>query len=459
MTPTEQSSGDLPGTPAPETAAPSSARDTLRKWLAFGSGVGIEIGAHDLRVVVARVRPSGIRVLGTATIAGFRDEPASAWGAEYAAFLRKLGASHLAAAVLLPRREVIVRQISLPGVNDRDLDSAVRLQLDTLHPFPEEDVVADWTRIGKGGAVLVGIARRSALERYSSLAAEAGVKVATMTFSAAALYSAVHLLGGPPGNGFLAVSERNGELEVYGESPSSPVFSAAFDPPAGRAAAMARAELRLEEQGDSVQLQDVLPAPVAAPENFDRNLTAFAYAAALSNACPRLALRVNLLPPEQRESSSRAMFIPTLVLVGVALLMAGAVTGYSVLANRRYLRSLEAGIAHLEPVAKRSAALDRAIDTAEKRTVMLDDVRRRSKTDLDALNELTRLLPPPTWVNSLELTRASLRISGESDQAAGLLKVLDSSPYFENSQFTISLTRVAAGETFAIRSDRKGAPK
>ena len=35
----------------------------LRKLLAFGSGIGIEIGATDLEVAAARVRPSGIHVL------------------------------------------------------------------------------------------------------------------------------------------------------------------------------------------------------------------------------------------------------------------------------------------------------------------------------------------------------------------------------------------------------------
>ena len=40
----------------------------MRRWLAFGTGVGIEMGAEDLRVVVARVRPTGVEVLGSTTI-------------------------------------------------------------------------------------------------------------------------------------------------------------------------------------------------------------------------------------------------------------------------------------------------------------------------------------------------------------------------------------------------------
>src|SRR5690349_6449147 len=137
----------------------------IRKLLAFGSGVGVEICGRDLEVAVTRVRPSGIEVLGRISIRGFRDRRASEWGAEYAAFLKSRGVSHLAATVLLPRQEVIVWQIPLPGVAAKDIESAIALQLDTLHPYGEDDVQYGWTALGKE-TVLIGIMRRSALEQY-----------------------------------------------------------------------------------------------------------------------------------------------------------------------------------------------------------------------------------------------------------------------------------------------------
>ena len=87
----------------------------FKKWLAIGTGIGIEIGRENLTVTVVRVRPSGVRVLGELTIPRFHEQPASEWGATYAAFLKKLGVAHLSAGVLLPRDEVIVRQVMLPG--------------------------------------------------------------------------------------------------------------------------------------------------------------------------------------------------------------------------------------------------------------------------------------------------------------------------------------------------------
>jgi Tfp pilus assembly PilM family ATPase len=148
----------------------------LRKWIAFGTGVGIEIRDHELQVTVVRVRPSQTGVSGSATVLDYTNRPAAEWGSELNAFLKKVGAAHIAATVLLPRRDVIVRQMLLPGVSDRDLASAVQLQVDSLHPFIDEEVNYTFARLGKTPSVLVGVARRDAIVRYSALFAEAGIR-------------------------------------------------------------------------------------------------------------------------------------------------------------------------------------------------------------------------------------------------------------------------------------------
>jgi Tfp pilus assembly protein PilN len=426
-----------------------------RAWLALGAGVGIEVGARALRVVVARVRPTGVRLLGAATIDGFRERPATEWGAEYAAFLKRSGASHLVASVLLPRAEVIVRQLTLPGVAGGDLDAAVGFQLESLHPYPEDEASAAWARIGRTPAVLVAIARRALIERYTELFAEAGVKVASFTVSAAAIYSAVRLLAPPPA-AFLAHRETEDGVELYGESQARPLFSAVFDSPPDRALALAGSELRLDAAEEPAPLARFLPAPRRAPADFDFPPATLAYAAALAGACPRLALAVNLLPAEFRQTSSRAIYVPTVTLAGLLAVVLAALALSGTLENRRYLARLEAEIARLEPQARRLSEVDAQTASARARTQLLDSFRQRSKADLDALNELTRLLPPPAWLGSLELTRSTANLSGEAEQAAGLLKVLDASPLFQNSEFTMGISRVGSAEVFRIRAQREG---
>ena len=434
--------------------------NAFRKWLAFGTGAGIEIGARDLTVTVVRVRPSGARLVGVFTVADFANRPAGDWGAEYSAFLGKCGAGHVAAAVLLPRHEVIVRQLTLTGVSDRDLSQAVRFQIDGLHPYNEEDTIYDFARIGKSANVVVGITKRETVSRYVELFAEAGIKTASFTFSAAVLYSSLRLFGDEPAPGFLAVDDRGNELEVYGESEARPVFSAAFDAPnpqlSGRALALALSELRLPADSQPRKMAAILPVPTVRPETLDLNDVSLPYATALAGACPRLALRANLLPPEQRTNSSRAMYIPSIVLGALLLLSLGGLALYGSWEDRTYRNAVQAEIRKLEPVARRPMALDREINATRQRTILLDSFRKRTQADLDTLNELTKLLPPPGWVMSVEIQRDSIRLNGEAEQAAGLLRVLDQSPLFEGSDFAMPLARSVIGDTFSIRARREG---
>jgi Tfp pilus assembly protein PilN len=426
----------------------------IKRWFALGRGIGVEIagpqGAESLEVTAVRVRPNGARVAGRLTIPDFARQPAALWGNEYANFARKLDLRYVAATVLLPRKDLIVRQLTLPGVSDKDLGSAIQFQMEGLHPYPEDDVVSSWARLPGTATVLVAIARRAAVDRYTSMFAEAGIKIGGFTCSAAAIYSALRLFGTPPPE-ILACESRDPQMEFYGESPAHPLFSASFDVQAmgtARAAALACSELRIDPATEPKPLEQVLSA--SAP--------ALPYAAALASACPRLALSLNLLPVESRDSSARAMWVPSAVFGVAVVLLALAWVLFPGVEDRRYSRQLEAEIAKVQPGAARAAQIDRDIETARQRTLLLDQFRRRSQDDMDVLAELTRILPPPTWLNSLEVTRSQVTIGGETPQAAPLLKVIDSSPLFESSEFSVAPIHSQNGELFRIRANRR-APK
>jgi hypothetical protein len=103
--------------------------------------------------------------------------------------------------------------------------------------------------------------------------------------------------------------------------------------------------------------------------------------------------------------------------------------------------------------------LDKTVMATRARTQLLDDFRRRSKADLDALNELTRLLTPPTWLTGVDIRRNGVQITGETEQAAPLIQILDNSPLFVSSEFSMSPVRVAGGELFSIKASREGQTK
>ena len=431
----------------------------FRKWLAFGTGLGIEVRDQELQVTIVRVRPSDTAVVGSATVTDYRTRPAAEWGAELSTFLRKVGAAHIAATVLLPRQDVIVRVVNLPGVGANDIEAAIRLQIDSLHPFAEDDVFFSWSRIPGSPAVLVGIARREVIDNLSSMFAEAGIKVTAFTFSAAALYSAIRLKPAPAPTAFVVLRESNRDIEVYGESEARPVFSAAFPPVADRALELAKSELRLEPGTQPLALADVLPRPSVFPPSHDPagpefNAAALTYATALSGACPWLSLDANLLPLDRRKASSRVRLIPTIALSSMLLVLCGILAAQSQWADNRYLGVLQHEISRFEPKARQASSIDKDIATARARTQLIDDYHRRAKHDLDALLEITKLIPPPGWVTTLDMDRTTVQFAGEMNQAEGLVKTLDNSPLFERSEFAMPITRTPNGEAFRVKTMR-----
>jgi Tfp pilus assembly protein PilN len=435
----------------PATPAHSTRRATSEQWLrylAFGTAVGIEIGERDIHAAIVRARPSGAIVAATLRIADFRTRPPKEWGSDYHQWLKQHGEKHLVTTVILPRREIIVRQAAMPGVTKKDLPSAVSYQIDSLHPYGDEEVGYGWSPAGTG-SVAVGVIREGSLEKYIQLFQDAGVPVAGFTFSASAIYAALRLYGPPPTEFAAWREDESGAVEIYGESPARSFFSAGFDVPVSRALFLSRAELRLPAE-NARTLASVLPQ--------SRNVATvspLAYAAGLAAIGSWRTPYANLLPAEKRTVRSRARWVPTIVL-GLALLAAGsALFAYQQIRQQRYIAELSAQIAKVQPLAMRADALDRRTAEHRQRIRLLDLYRKRPQGDIDVLAELSRLLPPPVWTQSIDINEDTVTIAGEADQAAPLLKILDSSPLFQNSEPQMGFMKTQQTETFRIRIQRR----
>ncbi|MCL4794464.1 MAG: hypothetical protein KJZ84_07875 [Bryobacteraceae bacterium] len=435
-----------------------------RRAASFGTGVGVRIGEQDLEVAVVRVRPTGARPLGTHRVTAFRDRPAAEWGAEVLTFLKQFGAEKQAAVAVLPRREAILRLLTLPNLNEEDTAAAVRFQLDTLHPYGEDEVASGWARLNQA-QVAVGIAGQRVVDQYATIFSEAGLRLAGISFSGAVLHAALRVAGAPGAAVLAAWPGEDQTWDFYGESEARPLFSAGFDMPEERAAALVRAELRAGEDVECRSLESLLPwPPPAGSEEVDGSdaqpaADHLAQTAALAAACPHLAEPLNLLPEAQRAVSSRARYIPTLILAVVAGLTGTAVLAQEAWLDRAYLARLQEEIKKAEPAVARVQALDAETAELAERIRLLDEFRRQSRADLDVLKEVNRLLPPPGWVQQLQVTRDTVQVGGEAPEAEGLLKKFDESPAFRGAAFTMPLTRSANGEMFRLRAQREGMPQ
>ena len=381
-------------------------------------------------------------------------------GSEYSAFLQKLELHHLAAYLLLPRESATVRILSLPPIRSAEMDAAVRYQLESLHPYAEDEAVYSWTKLGNSADVLLAITRRETVDHLAALFAEAGIAIASFTVSAAVLYSAMRFLNAPADPEFAAIESTAEGMEIYGESRSRAVFSAFVTGSVPRMEVLTRAELRLNPEIAFVPLRSVLPAVVPEPNQVEgyEYLSSRCYAAALCAAAPVLALRLNLLPKDLRDSSSRLLFVPTVVL---SILLAGCILALAIESHweqREYSQQLAAQIRRLQPVAQQARLLDQRTRKSKAKAQQIDSFRLRSEADLDALDQLSRIVTPPGFLSSLDLTRSNAQLAGEAPSAVGLLKALDASPLFRNSSFMQTIGRTKDGEAFRVKVDRQGTP-
>ena len=144
---------------------------------------------------------------------------------------------------------------------------------------------------------------------------------------------------------------------------------------------LALAELRLAPETAPLKLEDVLPKPAVNPVENDLSRNALPYATALAGACPWLAPSANVLPPGQRQSSSRAVFIPTVVLAASApgggrrlRLYANTPSGEYLKQMQRRDRAAGAQAQHATPT------IDREIDQDARRArQLLDQFRTQTQ--------------------------------------------------------------------------------
>jgi Tfp pilus assembly protein PilN len=180
------------------------------------------------------------------------------------------------------------------------------------------------------------------------------------------------------------------------------------------------------------------------------------YATALVSACPRVSLKANLLPVELRSTNSRLMLVPTVALAAILLGLAVTLAAQKTYEERRRLDLLQAEIARYAPQAAKAAEMDKSAQSARDRARQLDLFHGQTRADMNVLLEITRLIEPPAWVNSLEMDRSTVTIGGQCEQAAPLLKLLDSSPYFRDSEFVGQIGKADKNQVFRIRMVREG---
>lgn len=123
--------------------------------------------------------------------------------------------------------------------------------------------------------------------------------------------------------------------------------------------------------------------------------------------------------------------------------------------NERGIRAAETKIARLKPrVAEVELLRQRQAAEASGADVFAAALSRVG-SPLQALSELTDILPDDTWLSALSLKQRVLTFTGQSARAARLITTLSADPAWRNPVFATPVTRADSGgsDQFSIRTE------
>jgi Tfp pilus assembly protein PilN len=453
-----------------------------REFLPRRTGCGIAVRGDDLVVAVVRAGATGVEVLGRTELRSFRERPPAEWGAEYSRLLNDIGQSHLTATLAIPRSEVVFRVLSLPPMGRSDLARAIELQLHDLHPYGDTPVYKSFTPIsGATGRssqhVAVAICEAPRIDAYARRLSEAGIAVAGCTVSADALRAATEHVVDAGHAPFLLADRHGSTLEVCGVSEDVPFLSSSLhldgvaldgalrlareglSVPADRSVALAflgagKADVALPGI-EAVPVEALVTAPTRQVEGFDLKQDAVAMGTAMLSVESRSGLGLNLVPHGARKRTSVAPLLPRLALGGALAVLALLLAILPTIQDWRYAERLRREAARLEESAAARAGDASDLAALQERYRWLLERRERIRSDLDAMREISEILPDSAWLTALRLERDKAVLTGMAAEADPLLSLLSSSPLLEQARFARSPTRSDSGERFQIEAQRR----
>jgi Tfp pilus assembly protein PilN len=435
----------------------------------LGTTVGIEISGKDVRIAVLRTLMGKVRLLQALEISDFVSLPPD----EQKASIAKLVAQHkLPAArvyLSLPRDRGVVRQIEFPLEVREKLRSAVALQLETLCPWPGDEIYWDFAeeppkKGAKSLTATVVMIPRDALDPWieffksvklplsgaslSSVACAHGVRalwtddIPTIVLDCEAGYVEASLL---QGNRLTSVTETAEETAGSAKAAVDRLLAV------GRLSSPERTRVILYgAAAGSLESFEYVSLPI---ENAKRESSSRFGAIASSLAgLKKTAFDSNLLPRHLRYRQNQLQLIPTYVLIALAVLLGIAIVAREPYQTMLYASKLDSEIETIAPQIKEVSSQEAELNKlSEKYRILVSHLQARD-SNLEAMREVSLSLPPGAWLSNYSYQDGAITISGFATSASEVQKALEDTALFRDVQFTTSLTRDAGGkDRFTLR--------
>lgn len=463
--------------------------------------LGIFIDGETLRLALLSRRFKKISWIEGLSIDRFAEKPPSEIQKQIAGLIQKNKATGCRSVLVIPRSEVVVRQIKLPAEAESNLVKVVEYQLAGLLPIDETNVVYDFftskSKLDvKTLGVTIFVVLRSVLQQGLGVCKAFGLKLDRIIPSSVVISNyylllpkqfqrSVALLAfvseqqvelvGFVNNSFHQsrtvqfstdeelVESFKTEVEVFRDQAQVPDGVPLDLFLVGRTDQMREVEtaqerIKIHRISGLTPLGLELSGKILESQKFSEYFLPIS--AARSGLDRKNPIPVNLLPSEDLPQKSRWVWTSAYVLIGINLVLLLCIGLRGTLQLHSYAKQLAQEVSRLEPEVKKVRSVESQLADLQRRIEIFTNFRKSNSLILGALNELSSVLPKNSYVFQFSMKDQHIEISGVSEDAASLPKILDNSPYFKNAEFAAPITRDSGGkEQYRIRMQVELMPK
>ncbi len=144
---------------------------------------------------------------------------------------------------------------------------------------------------------------------------------------------------------------------------------------------------------------------------------------------------INLLPLEKRTQGNPTRHYLTTILILLCCILGFSIFYMPILQQEKEIGSIETALTKYRKEVLIVQNLKNEKNILIENSQYLVKKYSSSPPAIIQLNELAKILPDNTWVSRLIIKDNEMQLQGESDNATGLIRLLESSPIFKSARF------------------------
>jgi Tfp pilus assembly PilM family ATPase len=451
----------------------------------MGKSLGIDIRDEFVALTLLSKKMRSMEILGSHF---FRTFPARGQKAleqiminEISNFMVGLKTPPHSVVLSLPRRLVTIQTFELPAPSRKELDSMVEFELERHFSSNRETLNISYHVAEKSDnnyQIVAAAIKKETLKQYTEILSQLELKpdiVDVSTFSN--LNIVINIL----------LNDPDFSNHYYDESPSDVAFKTLSEGfsrlivESLQSTLYSCANINSEENIEKIHLfgggnyqrplaqqlekntgvftETTLPTFMMKrdlPTQFDPSFQLSSLGLA-QRALRKNPFELNLRPTLPGDKgTTKSAFRKTFVLCFIAALaVIGLITGQAA-TNNRTLHSLETQLKEVKAQVGTLEQVDREFSKLQSYVEALNSIDQKTPLKIPLLQDLTRRLPPDTWLTRINIQKGKIEIQGFSSSASKLISVIESSPYFQNTAFNGSVVKEIRGERFKITSYLEG---